>query len=680
MAKIYYSTQPVWWNTGNEIKPNRAAFNKFTFTEATNFNISWIDEMTVSVIVPNNNVCTLLKIEDNIDNITKYFYLLEVVNRTSVNQECVYELDVWLTYLLPYLESTKSTNTIKSIRTLDVSTLANTVNIEPIGVPTGGLTVDFFNITAANNSDANIFRLSGKETSYADNCVPIPGVSTNIYYVFKTKPSSVDKHLLDKYIRDKEQILPNYVLVPVLNIAGLGLAVKENYTEYFYLPNPGPDQPYYNVYQHEATHTVLNSAYNLNELVRVVNDFGEFNGLGDFLGVWVGPNFFRFKNSGLKIMMQRNQGSNRNIYYTTNIIFRPADERHQFKSYGANTEWCTFLALRVSSLPLELEPLLDKNNYVKLLTGLKFQENTDTNIVVNATGVSFNNSFSYSNGLQTTTINIALPVAHDSYYNLLAAQRNTLNTSLGLTAMNSILGGLSPLPGLIPPEPRTRTSTRTETRDYQGPMYKAGVDKVRITTPGKRGGEKNMGWKTTNHMKKPKVQKLSKITNYTSTVSGGFGYGNVFSAALGVASAGAQFISTLAQQKAYKEDLRIATSSAVLNENDRYLNWYKIAGMMPTLKKNITDNLTGEQLKYWLNVEFLSGARTEPGIAYKFYGVDSQPQVVSITDNMEAYLQITDNQALSLQNQWGTSYTPTIKEGMLSLLTEGIRITGDVIK
>ena len=370
MAKIYYSTQPVWWNTGNEIKPNRAAFNKFTFTEATNFNISWIDEMTVSVIVPNNNVCTLLKIEDNIDNITKYFYLLEVVNRTSVNQECVYELDVWLTYLLPYLESTKSTNTIKSIRTLDVSTLANTVNIEPIGVPTGGLTIDFFNITAANNSDANIFRLSGKETSYADNCVPIPGVSTNIYYVFKTKPSSVDKHLLDKYITDKEQILPNYVLVPVLNIAGLGLAVKEKYTEYIYLPaTPGPDQPYYNAYQREATHTVLNSAYNLNELVRVVNDFGEFNGLGDFLGVWVGPNFFRFKNSGLKIMMQRNQGSNRDIYYTTNIIFRPADERHQFKSYGANTEWCTFLALRVSSLPLELEPLLDKNNYVKLLTG-----------------------------------------------------------------------------------------------------------------------------------------------------------------------------------------------------------------------------------------------------------------------------------------------------------------------
>ena len=681
MAKIYYSTQPVWWNTGNEIKPNRAAFNKFTFTEATNFNISWIDEMTVSVIVPNNNVCTLLKIEDNIDNITKYFYLLEVVNRTSVNQECVYELDVWLTYLLPYLESTKSTNTIKSIRTLDVSTLANTINIEPIGVPTGNITTIRKPFRRSINPGAILYRLNDKGTSYENSCVPIPGATTNIYYVFKSKPTSVDKHLLDKYITDKEKVLPNYVLVPVLNIGGLGLAVKEKYTEYFYLVGtPGPDQPYYQEYPKEATHTVLNSAYNLNELVRVVNDFGEFNGLGDFLGVWVGPNFFRFKNSGLKVMIQRNQASNRNIYHTTNIIFKPTDERHQFKSYGANTEWCTFLALRVSSLPLELEPLLDKNLYAQLLTGLKFQENTDTNIVVNATGVSFNNSFSYSNGLQTTTINIALPVAHDSYYNLLAAQRNTLNTSLGLSAMNSILGGLSPLPGLIPPEPRTRNSTKTETRDYQGPMYKKGVDKVRLTKPGKRGGEINMGWKTLNHMAKPKLQKLSKTTNYSSTVSGGFGYGNVFSAVMGVASAGAQFISTLAQQKAYKADLRIATSSAVLNENDRYLNWYKIASTMPTLTKAETDNQNGSTIEDLLSVEFLSGAETEPGIAYKFYGVDSQPQVVSITDNMEAYIQITDNQALSLQNQWGTSYTPTIKEGMLSLLTEGIRITGDVIK
>lgn len=680
MAKIYYSTQPVWWNTGNEIKPNRAAFNKFTFTQADNFNISWVDEMTIEVIVPNQNLCTLIKIEDNIDNITKYFYLLEVVNRTSVNQECVYELDVWLTYLLPYLEANKNIQNINTIRTLDVSTLAPTINIEPAGVPTGRIITKTFNPIKTINPDANIFRLSGKETSYFDQVAPRPGVSTNIYYVFKSKPTDGFSTLIEHFYQNREQILPNYVLVPVLDIGPLGFAITENYDSFS--PAGGQLGGMVNTPK-QAVHQVLNSAYNLNELVRVVADFGGFNGLGDFLGVWVGPNFFRFKNSGIKVLRQMEISFTSklyDVYNTTNIMFRPKDARHKFKSYNATTDWCTFLALRVSSIPLELTPILNNFEYNNLLTGLKYQENTDSNVVVNANSVSFNNSFSYSNGLQTTTVNIALPVAHDTYYNLLAAQRNTLNTSLGLSAMNSILSGINPLPGLVSPSPSTTLKKYNETKDYFQAHLKVGNSKKRITQKGPRGGLITMGWEDKINYRKPKSQKQNKQGSITTIHTPGKNVAGYYGAALGVASAGSQFISTLAQQQAYKDDLRISISSAVLNENDRYLNWYKIASTIPTLTKAQTDNKTGDQIKSLLNVEFLSGAETTPDIAYRFYGVDSQPQVVSITDNMEAYLQITDNQALSLQNQWGTSYTPTIKAGMLSLLTEGIRITGDIIK
>lgn len=671
MAKIYYSTQPVWWNTGNEIKPNRAAFNKFIFTQAENFNISWVDEMTISVIVPNNNLCTLLKIEDNIDNITKYFYLLEVVNRTSVNQECVYELDVWLTYLLPYLESTKSTNTIKSIRTLDVSTLANTVNIEPIGVPTGKIITKILRSLPNANTDLTLKRIAGKETSYKNGCVPIPGVSTNIYYVFKSKATEFKLSGGQNLIADYEQVLPNYVLVPVLNIAGLGIGCTGYSYQATTTGNPN---------RKEYTHQVLNSSYNLQELARVVNDLGSFNGLGDFLGVWVGPNFFRLGTCGLSVWIEHKTVPSATYYYTPHIIFDPKNPKHNFQSYGAADGFATFLAVRVSSLPLELQPLLNENQYNDLLTGLKYQENVDNNIIVNANSVSFNNSFSYSNGLQTTTTNIALPVAHDNYYNLLAAQRNTLNTSLGLSAMNSVLSGLSPLPGLIPPGPSTTVRTYDQTKDLFQKHLEAGTIKKRIVNKGPRGGMKSMGWDTKKEWYLPKPQKQRSTGTITTTRTPGKNVAGVYSAGLGVASAGAQFISTLAQQKAYKADLRVATSSAVLNENDRYLNWYKIASKMSGLTQDQTDNKTAYEIRHLLCVEFLSGAETEPGIAYRFYGVDSQPQVVSITDTMEAYLQITDNQALSLQNQWGTSYTPTIKAGMLSLLTEGIRITGDVIK
>lgn len=198
-----------------------------------------------------------------------------------------------------------------------------------------------------------------------------------------------------------------------------------------------------------------------------------------------------------------------------------------------------------------------------------------------------------------------------------------------------------------------------------------------MTKAGPRGGTVHMGWKTTKTTALPKVQKLSKTTNYSSTVKGGFRYGGLLSGALGVVGAGIQFASTLAQQQAYRADLRTKISAAVLNVNDKYVSWYKIASkILPITSPNaILEAFIGE-----LSYEVFSGPTTEPGIDYKFYGVDSQPQSISITDNLEAYLQIDNNTSLSLQNDWGNVYTPIIKEAMLTLLEQGIRITGDKIK
>lgn len=668
MIKLYHSQQPIWWNTGNEVKPNQAALNKIQFEEADNFNVSWISETEINVIVPTNQTTTLIKITD--DNSTpqdKYFYLVEVLNRTTENHECIYELDVWLTYLLPDLKRRQS---IRTIRTLDVNTLKPTINIEPVGVPTGDIGVEriqFNPILEPDLSRDDTTKVHPKEDQR-----PISGITTNIYYVFKAKatPNSIMGHFAA--LIEYSTKIPNYILVPLLNISGYGFT--KSYGVHIASNNP--------VFMKGD---VLNGYDNIQTLVNHNSDFSN-QGVGEFLGLWVGPNYFRIVDKGIRVI----QTTFGNAWTTvpSSPLYAVASQDilvddgdiNKFTVYNRlQGDRGTFLALRVDSLPLSMKPLstvLNKNLFLK---GLRYQENQDNHLITAADSIAFNESFNYSNGVETTSVNITVPIAYDGYYDMLNQQKNTLNTSLALSGVNSLVQGIGALTGLVPPQPRTRYSTRTETRDYQGPRYKVGNTKVRITKPGKRGGEKHMGWKDSITTAQPKVQKLSKTTNYSSTVKGGFAYGGLVSGALGVVGAGIQFASTLAQQQAYRQDLRTKISAAVLNVNDKYVNWYKIAEQIYITGKPIVNGNLDQFIRS-LSYEIFSGPTTEPGIDYKFYGVDSQPQNISITDNLEAYLQIDNNTSLSLQNAWGNVYTPIIKEAMLTLLEQGIRITGDVIK
>ena len=670
MIKLYHSQQPIWWNTGNEIKPNQAALNKIQFEEATNFNVSWISETEINVIVPTNQTTTLIKIVDDSSTPTdKYFYLVEVLNRTTENHECIYELDVWLTYLLPDLKTRQS---IRTIRTLDVNTLKPTINIEPVGVPTGdieGSRVPFIPfIEAGLKRDDTL-----KETTVEDQ-KPYAGITTNIYYVFKAKiPTNRPS---ENFVKVKKYLdkIPNYVLVPLLNIQGYGITKDYN----IHYGNDPTSQP--------STGDVLNSYNNIQVLVNHNTDFGA-QGVGEFIGIWIGPNYFRIKDKGIEVM-QNNFGEGWNAagpiaagiatVFTTDILVDFYQNKNFTVINPTQGSKGAFLALRVDSMPLSMTPLSNNFDKTWFLKGWRYQENQDNHLILNADSIAFNESFNYTNGVETTSININVPVAYDAYYDMLNQQKNTLNTSLALAGVNSAIQGISALTGLVPPTPRTRTSTRTETRDHQGPRYEVGNTKTRITKPGKRGGERHMGWKTTKQTALPKLQKLSKTTNYISTIAGGFGYGNVISGAMGVVNAGIQFFSTLMQQQAYRQDLRTKISAAVLNVNDKYVSWYKIAKQFQSIIN--TNGVRLSEFIKLLSFEIFSGPTTEPGIDYKFYGVDSQPQIISITDNLEAYLQIDNNTSLSLQNDWGNVYTPIIKEGMLTLLEQGIRITGDKIK
>lgn len=665
MIKLYHLNGPIWWNTGNEVKPNKDAIDALQFVECSNFNISWESETTIRVIVPSNQISGMIKITDDTQQPTdKYFYLLEVLDRTTVNHECIYELDVWTTYLecgITWLPE----NT-KTIRTLDVNTVGPNVNIEPVGVPTGNIAVEKVSFTPS--IEESLERTYIEEPTIANQPL-YPGITTNIYYVFKAKqPTNYSTSIIWRGQKHSSKV-PNYILVPLLNLEGYGFTKTYDidYRSYSPLEKKKAD--------------ILNSQTNIDVLINRNADFG-VQGLGEFVGVWVGPNYFRLKEKGTPII-QFDFGQ----AWIKNKVDKPtAWTEDILVDYNNNAGWSlsnshqlgkgSFLALRVDSMPLSMTPLnLDRT---LLLRGLRYQENQDNHLTINANSVNFNQAFNYTNGVETTSIDIQVPIAYDNYYNLLAAQRQTMNTSLALSGVNAIVQGAASSLGFIPPAPSTTLKTYNETKDYFQAHLKTGNTKKRITQKGPRGGLITMGWEDKISYRKPKSQKQNKTGSISTTHNAGFGLSNILGGVPGLVNAGIQFISTLANQQAYRADLRTKLSATVLNGNDKYVSWYKIAQQFQPITDTTQD--TTDTFIQKLSVEILSGPETDPGISYKFYGVDCQPQLIDIQSNTEAYLQVDENTALEAQNMWGAHFTPIIKEAMLSLITNGVRITRRRIK
>lgn len=665
MIKLYHLNGPIWWNTGNEVKPNKAAIDALQFIECDNFNISWESETTIRVIVPTNQISGMIKITDDSQQPTdKYFYLLEVLDRTTVNHECIYELDIWTTYL--DCGMTWLPETTKTIRTLDVNTVGPNINIEPVGVPTGNIAVEKVSFTPS--IEESLERTYIEEPTIANQQL-YPGITTNIYYVFKAKqPTNYSTSIIWRGQKHSSKV-PNYILVPLLNLEGYGFTKTYDidYRSYAPLEKKRAD--------------ILNSQTNINVLINRNADFG-VQGLGEFVGVWVGPNYFRLKEKGTPII-QFDFGQ----AWIQNKVDKPtAWTEDILVDYNNSAGWSlsnshqlgkgSFLALRVDSMPLSMTPLnLDRT---LLLRGLRYQENQDNHLTINANSVNFNQAFNYTNGVETTSIDIQVPIAYDNYYNLLAAQRQTMNTSLALSGVNAIVQGAASSLGFIPPAPSTTLKTYNETKDYFQAHLKTGNSKKRITQKGPRGGLITMGWEDKISYRKPKSQKQNKTGSISTIHNAGFGLSNILGGVPGLVNAGIQFISTLANQQAYRADLRTKLSATVLNGNDKYVSWYKIAQQFQPITDTTQD--TTDTFIQKLSVEILSGPETDPGISYKFYGVDCQPQLIDIQSNTEAYLQVDENTALEAQNMWGAHFTPIIKEAMLSLITNGVRITRRRIK
>jgi len=108
------------------------------------------------------------------------------------------------------------------------------------------------------------------ETNIPDQ-IPYPGITTNIYYVFKAKyPANGNVNIIEgmKYLNK----LPNYVLVPLLNIQGYGFTKTYRYIVAENTPIK------------TKVADILNSYNNIQALINHNSDYSN-QGLGEFIGI-----------------------------------------------------------------------------------------------------------------------------------------------------------------------------------------------------------------------------------------------------------------------------------------------------------------------------------------------------------------------------------------------------------
>lgn len=712
MIEIFISNQEVWWNRGVEVKPSREAFGRFTFEKVNNFNISWVDELHINVIVPNNKKATLIKIIDpnDDDGVTvKYYYLMEVLNKTSKNKECIYQLDIWLTYILNSdILGSSGLRTIKSIKTLDPNNIPPTINVIPTGVPTGKVELitksyPYYKIDGLNAGAPNIFP-KPKETGI------VPGVTTNIYFVFRTKP--IHKRVdwpygvfdVDKKYTTRRS---DYILIPLLNAINIRMVKRINIYKHL-LVSGSPKWEFYK----SGSFSVYNRAAYLMTLVEESSKHGESNGLGDFIGIWVGPNYFRINNNDNRIKAFptfKKFIDNRDITFETNDIVL---------SYNDNTNsGDIMLALRIDANGVNLKPL-DNYTHEEMLKNYNYLENSNNNILKNIDRVYFNNCFSFSNGVSSIDIDIQLPSVNDNYFNILNQQKATRNTSLAISGVNAILGGVGGLIGIIPPPPTEAITTTnyTNTKDVDtvtttgpqswtkynekhqlGAIRDKTIDRIwGVDSFGKRDillrsvatydrePSRILNLKSSNEKAAFDRANRGTITNsgtrsVTRSGNRSVGVSGMLGAGLGVLRGGLQFASTLAQQEAYKKDLRTSTSNTYNNVNNLYNNWMTLSQKVKPLTVAESESWTSVDDFYnSVNKEVIYGATTIPGKLPYFYGYDTTPtpiggDVNGITN--EAYILIDELTKLNLEVSLSNRYSPTIKSSIITLLTNGIRMT-----
>ena len=610
MVKFFKSDTKIWWNKGNEVKPNYAEFQAINWTALNNFNVNYVNETTINVNVPVANEFDLLKIDDNGE--VTYWYLERINNKTETNRNCTFTLDLWCTYILgkritlPYLQTNRTHLSRWDLK----SDFSEQTKIKIYGEPTNKFEVKAINGTKAGSPEIERNHLY-QGINNPDNEYWYYFHLTK-YYVFRTKQTPNIKNV------DNGVILIPEFLRRSTNQWSIGSGLdKIPYNDfYFYRKEKLGQQTTYRF--------ILNNPDFVQHLIDKKGNY-PLSGLGDFLGIFYGPNYWRINSAGAG-----------NINWPAapfgSYIFSQ-DVAITLENKGNDIYARVFACLILTNNPAIINPLWTNNavgnniteNYLK--NGLTFFNVTDPTTFLLANKMSFTNKISLFNKVNLIEMNSEVPSFYDGYFDWLNQSKpqrdnqiNIMNQQLGLGIFRNIFN--------------TFTGIATSAAGFA----------------------KNNTW---------------------AQGGGAMGANNSI---MGIASGILQYQNQRRQIEAQKQEIRLRTSSTLISSDLTFLTTTQQVDSAEswTISQQFLGLILNSANRNFKARELMIGYHhTDPQNIYNFMGWETNfktwtPNELNLENVANGYLKFSDN--FNLVNLSTEFLSPTIRNDLTTLLINGVRI------
>lgn len=611
---LYISDVDRWWNNGNEFKPNLEEFDQIQWIKHRegNLTIDLKNYWSASIFVSKPFFKKIFKIEFDqelayLKRNTTYYYYVEKINYWTGNSfdsgehiaQVQLSLDVWCTYVLKDVSLEAWSNRFNRSWKYPMDQIRGFIKNDNLLLDSqrsrsekiNFLPQQLLSVIKKNDHYNNQQDVIFNQKFRYKNLIK--------YYVFKEKKES-------GYRRGDN----NIILIPVLletNSYDHKPNLKDCTREFlpFYIDDLGFNAP--------ARLYLLNDDRNLLNMVDKRLDYR--CGLGDFVGCFIGPNFFRIEPM---LNYEARIGSMGQINIAQII---------PINWYSAEREVIGFWCLRISNdWPfIKTYPNSEVDKIVKAVaSGLYPLGDEKAWMTTTEADLIFTDKFVYTNKLNTFAEPTELPIYNDTYFEWLAKTKpnrdqaiNVANQQLGFGLFNNLFNG------------------------FYGNISKAAAGFVSLNP---------------------------------QAVSSGV-HGVISEGVVGLAKTAIQYQNTMRQIEVEKETQRLNTSTSITSSDATFLNRYNQLTQTIDLNNNVID----EPLVITTDInerayEFFSGTEKINIInMYNFAGFETGWYNLGININKvkQGYLKWPSSLVNSnVLNQFNNDE----KAAIIKLLSAGVRV------